>query len=679
MLNFFRKYQKFFFLITTIIIVMSFLFFGTYQAIAPAFHKKSEQESYTSQMARFLNTEYWMGSRKLFAANFLNDGVISKDFLETGMAETLVNAYPQFFQKDFEIRFEKEKSYTPYIHPFQPSISAYQVWSIFAPDIPIMLKVHQESKGGFKQRNDLFLAQKKFPPAFFSQIIRSQEQNNSFLPADPRLARENNSLFSYQDLTDWYGQNFVETISDSIIQTANLARKKEYKVSKDEILAELVSRSQEVYRSLKEKIDLPIKDGYELFQLYLSQIGMQEQQAIKIWEDVTLFRRLMHAVGEGGALIDVLPLSQFYAYAYENVLLEIIQMPAAVRLKSMEDLKLLEVYLAAVSEKRVSIFDIPLEYSSLETIEKQAPELVGRRYQLYYTHTSKKALQSKVTLKETLDWECAPENWPALQQQFPELMKKTGAAFDILENMEVKGRKLIDDFVRKQIVEMHPEWIESALVEKEMDEKEIFLNSHSAQSFEGIIDNVHLANALNAQDELLGYSQDNIHYYRFLIKERGKEKEILTYTEAFKSKMLDKLSERMQGETLLQSIVEATPSRYRTHAYAYRFANFITNYKEFSPEGELAKQFPIDKLERTITRAEPCFISVDEALNQTNGSFSEMHIDPVEGAYIYRLVQKKVDKSLPLDKLVKYRDLLSKEAQCRYFETLLNKYKFKSL
>ena len=54
MLNFFRKYQKIFFLFTTVIIVVSFLFFGTYQAIAPSFHSRGEEKvSYENQMAHF--------------------------------------------------------------------------------------------------------------------------------------------------------------------------------------------------------------------------------------------------------------------------------------------------------------------------------------------------------------------------------------------------------------------------------------------------------------------------------------------------------------------------------------------------------------------------------------------------------------------------------------------------
>ena len=309
MLQFLRKHQKFFFIIVTFAVVMSFVFFGTYQAFAPSFRAKSDEEvSYATQMVRFLDTEQWMISQRIFTENFLNDGVISKEFLETGMAEMVALAYPERFQKDFTERREREKNYIPYKHPYIPSLSAMSLWAIFSPDIPKKLKYVQEGKGGFKERTELLLAQKQCPPTFLSQIIRYQEQKNSNFPSDPRLVRDDITVFSYQSLSDWYGEAFMEALANIIIHTADIARKRGFKVSKEELLADLVGRSQELYNGLKQKMELPVEDGYGLFQLYLRQTGLREQTALKIWEDVTLFRRLMHAVGDG-ALVDSLALS----------------------------------------------------------------------------------------------------------------------------------------------------------------------------------------------------------------------------------------------------------------------------------------------------------------------------------------------------------------------------------
>jgi len=673
MLQFFRKYQKFIFIVITCAVVISFVFFGSYQAIAPAFRTKGEDEvSYVTRMARFLDTEQWMMSRRIFAENFLNDGVVSKEFLESGMAELLVQANPELFKKDFEERREKEKNYQPYTHPYLPTLSAVNLWSMFAPDLPKKLFNLQEGKGGFKERTELFLAQKNFPPALLSQIIRYQEHNYPQMPGDPRLAREDVTLFSYHGLSDWYGEVFLETLAKVIIQTANNARKQGFKVTKEELLTDLVMRSQEVYNNLKQHMDLAVDDGYGFFQLSLRQMDLTEQMALKIWEDVTLFRRLMHAVGDG-ALVDSMALSQFYAYAHENVLIEMIQMAPEVRLASMDDLKRFEVYLAAVGTKKVSDLDIPLNYAPISTIKEHTPELIGKRYQLQVAEISKEALQARVSVREMVQWQCASENWSLLQKRFPELAKNEGEPFELLEKMEEKSRRQIDTFSRKKIVELHPEWIEESLAASEMNEKKVFLSEKSEQPFVGIVDSAKLSSALEAKDELMCYTQDEEHYYRFLVSERGIQNEILSYQEASQMKVLDKLSERMQGDALLKAVVDATPQRYKADAYAYRFADFLKKHHKELPKEALALQFPIVKKERSITRAEQSAISLEEALTLKQGTFSPVRADIKEGAYIYRFMEKGAEANVPLEKLVRSQELLSREVRCRYFEKILAK------
>ncbi len=670
MLQFFRKYQKFFFLFVTIIVVTTFLFFGTYQAIAPSFRKDTESESYVTQMAHFLDTEAWMMSRRIFTANFLNDGVISKEFLETGMGEIIAQRFTEQFQADFVASHAHEKKYCPYVHPYLPSLSAEMLWSVFAPDMAVKLKVLQEGSGCFQDRNTLFLAQKQFPPAFFTQVLRYQEQNNPRTQADPRLAKDDVALFGYETLSDWYGKTYIEAVAGLIIQTAKTARKFGYKVSKGEVLAELLARSQETFQELKGKIALPVSDGAGFMQLYLSQIGMTEATALKIWEDVTLFRRLMHEIGDA-ALVDTLPMSQFYAFAYENALVELFQMPPECRFKSLADLEQLEAYLAAVGNKE-SALAIPQDYEALETVETRAPDLVGKRYTLYYAHTSKKALQARVSVKETVDWECDPNNWAQIKRQFPELAQKTGTSFDILEKMESKGRKLVDAFARKQIVDAHPEWIQEALIAGEMAEEEFFLSSNPTQkTFEGIADAQKLAAMLEGQNELIGYSQDQSNYYRFLVQNRTEKKEILTFKEALKSGVLATLADKMEAKKLAQTVTLACPGPFQEIPFAYRFAPFVAAQFNHLPLGALAGQFAVEKKEKTITRCEKDFISLDAILSLQEGQYSDVMVDPIEGAYLYRFVEKRQDKTLPVEKLLQTQALLSKEARCKYFETLL--------
>lgn len=677
MLHFFRKYQKFFFLFTTIIIVTSFAFFGTYQSFSPGTFRGTAKDdrSYSEQIVDFLNTEPWMFSRKIFGVNFLNDGVVSKEFLETGMAGLMIKKYAGNLEPGLVELYEREKNYSLYKHPYQPFLTTESIWSIFAPEMSVKWEAFHKAQGKFQERLELYLAQRQFPPAFLSQVLHYQEQSNPQVPKDPRLVKEDLSLFGHHCLSDWFGSKFMECIADVIIQTADKARKLGFKVTKDEVLADLVSRSHETYRALKQNIDLPVEDGYGLFQLYLRNHNLSEAQALKIWEDVTLFRRLMHEVGDG-VFVDSLPLSQFYQYAFENVTVEIFQVPKEFRLKSREDLKKLEAYLTAAGEKLSSPQSVPRAYAPIEKIEKRAPELVGKRYRLYVAEVSKESLQSKVSIKEMLDWECNAQNWTLLQNQFPELARQKEGAFEVLEALDSKTRKLIDVYARKKIVELHPEWVEQSVLSANLEEKRLFLNAFTREPLPGITDVEALIHVLDKQNETLNYTQDQRHFYRFLVQDRSETKEVLTFKEAMeKEGMLEKLAEHLDVESKIIAYENTLDKNDREYAHLLRLSEAIRAYIK-DPQGfsnaPFFLQLPIEKKQKTITRSENSFIILDEAVALKHGEYSKVLTDAEEGPYVYRFIDNKVDTTFPMEKLIKSQELVSQEARCRYFEKLLN-------
>jgi hypothetical protein len=337
----------------------------------------------------------------------------------------------------------------------------------------------------------------------------------------------------------------------------------------------------------------------------------------------------------------------------------------------MKDLKRFEVYLAAVGTKRDSALEIPVEYAPINLIEERAPELIGKHYTVEYASITKKALQAKVSQKEMLNWECQPENWKKIQEHFQALGKKGGTPFDILENMEEKERKNVDNFARSKIVELHPEWVNEVLEKVELREKKFFVSKGDSSPFEGIADLSKVADLLDKQEESLGYTQDDNYYYRFLLKEKSPEKVILTYEEALRFGILDKIADRLEGETLVEAIIKATPSQHKERPYAYRFADYVQQFKDNPPSGSLASQFPVVKVQKTLTRSEAPFISLDEAFSLKVGVFSSVKIDLNEGAFLYRFLEKTKNKNFPIQKLIQTQELISKEVRCRFFESLL--------
>src|ERR1700722_11523304 len=141
MLDFFRSYQRYFFLVITVVIIISFSFFGTYSTLGSnnwreqiAFKAVDGREvtrSDVDEMALFLATdnEDKMLYGGFWGPNFLNDGVIRKNFLETGLGVELALAYGEDLQDDIHKRSAKEKNYRLYSHPQAPFLSVENVWS----------------------------------------------------------------------------------------------------------------------------------------------------------------------------------------------------------------------------------------------------------------------------------------------------------------------------------------------------------------------------------------------------------------------------------------------------------------------------------------------------------------------------------------------------------------------
>ena len=76
-----------------------------------------------------------------------------------------------------------------------------------------------------------------------------------------------------------------------------------------------------------------------------------------------------------------------------------------------------------------------------------------------------------------------------------------------------------------------------------------------------------------------------------------------------------------------------------------------------------------------IARSEPSFIALDGVLALEKGAYSNLCVDPAEGVYFYRFLEKRTDKTLPLEKLMESQEWLSQEARCSYFKTLIPSFK----
>lgn len=190
MFTFFRKYQRFIYLVVTVVIILSFSFFGTYSAFTsgkgenPVIFKTVAGKNIT----RFDFNDYVhffsIGpmSSEGHAGNPLNDGVIEHDIIATPIGEVLVDYFAQTFGKEWEARLKREKLFQPYKHPQVPFLSAEQVWSYFAPELKISLEQFQQERHAnplelYKKKEICTLRSRHFLPLTFDRYFSISKNN----------------------------------------------------------------------------------------------------------------------------------------------------------------------------------------------------------------------------------------------------------------------------------------------------------------------------------------------------------------------------------------------------------------------------------------------------------------------------------------------------------------------
>lgn len=597
MLQFFRKYQKYFFAVITVVIIISFSFFGTYSTLNTEYPheqtvfttvdgtdvKRHELDEFSVFISTDMQDKLILGG--IWGPNFLNDGVIRKDFLETGMGYILAMNYPDQLLTDLKPRVEKEKRFTLYSNPQAGFINVESSWAYFSPDMKynydllrsIDNPVDAEALAG---RISLFLQEKQFPAPLLRQVLRYQEKQYSWLPPDQNLDYYDLSLFGYHTIEDWFGPRFVRLIAQFIMNSAKVAEQKGYKVTKEEALADLMQHMATSYQQNMNNPNLGVATPQQYFDEQLRRMNMDQNKAIKIWRDVLLFRRLFSDVGNA-VVVDPFSVEKLHGYTKEGVVGQVFELQPKLRFDNYRNMQKFETYLNAVTKRgqdEKSLLMLPTNFLSVDEVAKKFPELVQHRYILEVTQLSKNALQTRVGVKETWDWEVADQNWETLKKKFPDLAAKKGTIreerFTALESLDDKTRNQVDAFARAAIVDTHPEWIEQALEKAPAKTNEVaILEKGGKTSFapaEKRQELIQLLNTASLKDEtanaaaqkLLKYSPDNTIFYRIVVVKRAPEREIVTFAEADEQEVLDQLLDK-DLEAYYVKIRATDPSQYQ--------------------------------------------------------------------------------------------------------------------
>lgn len=611
MMNFFRKYERSFLMVITGLVIASFIFFGANstfneapqiedRVVALALDGSKLMRSDVQNLSRFLATDRWDQAQKNgFGPNFCNDGVIRFDLLKAGLAKPLVSRYFPAIKKTVEEKLDRVKRFRPYAHPDAPFLSATSVWERFVPELSSAISDLQKEETAtpqiFSQLHQLYELEARCPSEWMRRILHFQQQQHSWLKPDPQLEHRDLSLFGFHSLSDWFGSDFIDLCSQLILNTARFAEQKGYRVSIEEAKADLMNQFGSTVKKIRESN--PKADFSDLnFHSHLKMLGFDEKSAAEIWRNVLLFRRYFQGVGDA-IFIDRMPYSDFASFALESAVIQLYEWPEALRLKQFSDLLQLQFYIDAISKKDAPLA-LPSQILPLEEIERETPQLVQRSYTAKISKTSVDEVGLRASVKEVWEWQLDESHWGDLQKQFPFL--KNGAdreeRFHHLESLAQSDRLKVDTYTRKKLVEMHPEWIISALngasQEREIQASKGFCSLPHIQHPDQFIASLE---ASVFTEMPIRYSDDGAIHYQISDVKSIQERHLLTFEEAKKQGLLEKLvSEKL--EKCYPDIRSRFPKKFKTEE---------GKWKPFAEVKDWVGSYVYESLLKEIDRIEP--------------------------------------------------------------------------
>ncbi|NGX38911.1 MAG: hypothetical protein KR126chlam1_00227 [Chlamydiae bacterium] len=538
MLGFFRKYQKFFF----IIVAVSFVFFGTYSTLGRGPKETPDREvgklidgsplmeKELAALTRLLKYGVEEGGRNY---NFLNDSLIHREIILSGIGEVVAMRYFPLIEGELQERWRRAKRYTPYSHPEASHISARAAWDQFAPKINVLLDELKEAPEEFSKEQlpllfQLYAAQAEFPAPLLHQLLYNEQAQSEQVSPDPAFNNAEMGLFGFYSVEDWFGAKYENLLVKVILNGSIIAAEKGYEVSREEAWQDLFSN---VYNTLKAYSKEENISGEQAQNSMLEQMryfGFTEDLAASLWQKVMLFRRM---VGEAGAavFIDSLALDQFKNFSKPSVKVCRYELPKALQFSNMRSLFKFQRYLEIVSE--VDVLDLPTTFRSANEIQMEHPELAYKVFQIEVASISRNELEAGISLKKTWDWEIDQKNFARLQEAFSSLSSVSAQSEEervaALEELSEQKRFAVDQFARTAILNDHLEWIDEALATKEHREVSLKVRAKGgATSFDG----EEFIGWLESDDPALArYSPHDENFFSIHVLEKGKNWELLTF------------------------------------------------------------------------------------------------------------------------------------------------------
>ncbi len=577
MLTFLRKYQKIFFVIVIFFIVVTFSFFGTQSAIqgvkkpkdkviAEAIDGSKIKLSDIERLSYFLATDaHDIYHSNNLIPNFFNDGVIRNDLIKTGLAKVIFEKYFDQIKPSIDQRFNKIVNYRPFVHMSDSNISAENIWKRVNPDmISKLVSIKEKKEVSLDFINnylDLYLEEMRFSSSVMQRMMIYQEKQTSNIEPDMRLYQDQISLFNHKNAMDWFGKDFIDITSQLIINVAKIASEKGYSVTYDEALASLS-------KNLKKAIDQNKLQGSfsEYFNKQLQILGLDEKNAVNIWQKVMLFRKYFTDVSNN-AILDNLAQKEFASFAATKADVTVYELPDHLKLKNFDDLMKFDVYLDIVARKSI---DLPNELKKVEHVEKLYPELVEKQYEIKIKDINLDSAAVKIKIKDMYSWQLEDQNFEKIRNKFPEVQNEVDRSkrYDILEKLNYETRARIDNFSRLEMIKESPDIISNALNAKDFNTLTVNVRDNNFNIPVNLKNKKEFLDLLEKKDKILKYTQDDDTFLSFEVVQRPKEKYIISFKQACEDKTIDKVVDKYLNEKYLE--IRANHAEFKNEDDSYK-------------------------------------------------------------------------------------------------------------
>lgn len=558
MLQFFRKHQKVFFVFVTFFIVVSFSFFGTFSTFMNKEEVASNREIGRIIDGSILKERELIGMIHLLkngieegvsSRNLLCDSFLHNEIMLSGLGEVIARQYFAELKTDLETIWKQMKHYRPYVHPQVSFINATEIWNQFAPEINTLLQQLNQAPENFSEENlsllfSLYQAQAKFPPHLLHQMLYYQQTQNKQIPFDPALPHLNAALFGFQSIEDWLGAKFLELTSQCIINGAHIAHEQGYLVDKEEARLSLM---RNVYKGLEMVLQgqkPKVEDIQNHYARQIRSLGLEEKNAIALWQQVLSFKRLLDEVGEG-VFIDSLALNHFKSFADSKWKTRQFSLPKDLQCKDFRTMLKFQRYLEAVAEQSNDPLLLPQTMSDAESVAKTYPQLVCKSFEVDVASVDQEQLASQISLKQTWEWEKQTDNFALLQETFPILATKNCESGDkrleILDELDPPTRLKIDQFARKSILSKDPESMKEALAKAEYKHQTLKVRMKGGS---GPFSGEKFLQLLENDNPVHQFSEDQITYLVRVLK-KGENLELVSFKEALEDGTLDELLDEL--------------------------------------------------------------------------------------------------------------------------------------